>query len=223
MNTAIADRTLSELALSLPGSIALLHEHQLDFGCGGQRSLREAAGENALDLAALIRQFAALPAGMPADDWRQSGNAPLIDHILARYHQVHRQQLPALITQAQRIEQTHAAHAQCPDGLTEHLTTMQQELEWHMCKEESVLFPWLRQGIPLTHVQGPIGVMRHEHDEHAQALLQLAELTDDFTAPADGDDAWRQLYAELETLRRDLVEHIHLENNLLFLGSNRPA
>ncbi|QRY80433.1 iron-sulfur cluster repair protein YtfE [Pseudomonas sp. PDNC002] len=223
MNHRFADRTLSDLALSLPGSVALLHDHRLDFGCGGQRSLREAASEHDLDLQRLISAFDALPADAPAPDWQGAGSAPLIDHILARYHQVHRQQLPALIAQAQRTERAHATHPQCPGGLAEHLTTMQQELEWHMCKEEGVLFPWLRQGIPLTHVQGPIGVMRHEHDEHAQSLLVLAELTDAFTAPADADEDWRQLYAGLETLRRDLVEHIHLENNLLFVGAQQPG
>ncbi|MNV99495.1 Iron-sulfur cluster repair protein YtfE [compost metagenome] len=92
-----------------------------------------------------------------------------------------------------------------------------------MCKEESVLFPWLRQGIPLAQVQGPIGVMRHEHDEHSQSLAVLADLTEGLTVPSDGCNSWRRLYAGLEELRRDLMQHIRLENNLLFLGANHPT
>ena len=120
------------------------------------------------------------------------------------------------------MERTHAAHPHCPHGLVALLERMQEELESHMCKEEHILFPWLNQGVPLLHVQGPIGVMRHEHDEHAQSLATLAGLTDDLTAPANACTTWRALYAGLEELRRDLMQHIHLENNLLFVGANRP-
>ncbi|WP_236173691.1 iron-sulfur cluster repair protein YtfE [Pseudomonas pseudonitroreducens] len=227
MTNHLTERTLSDLAFSLPGSAALFHDYKLDFCCAGQRSLREAANEQGLDAERIAEELLALP---PADemnvqwiDWRLTSNDQLIDHILERYHTVHRQQLPALIPLAERVEKTHAAHPLCPVGLTAHLKKIQEELEWHMCKEESVLFPWLRQGIPLTHVQGPIGVMRHEHDEHSQSLAVLADLTDDITVPADGCNSWRRLYSGLEELRRDLMQHIHLENNLLFLGANHPA
>lgn len=227
MTNHLTERTLSDLAFSLPGSAALFHDYKLDFCCAGQRSLREAANEQGLDAERIAEELLALP---PADemnvqwiDWRLTSNDQLIDHILERYHTVHRQQLPALIPLAERVEKTHAAHPLCPVGLTAHLKKIQEELEWHMCKEESVLFPWLRQGIPLTHVQGPIGVMRHEHDEHSQSLAVLADLTDDLTVPADGCNSWRRLYSGLEELRRDLMQHIHLENNLLFLGANHPA
>ncbi|MFJ3051106.1 MULTISPECIES: iron-sulfur cluster repair protein YtfE [Pseudomonas nitroreducens/multiresinivorans group] len=223
MTDTLTERTLSDLAFSLPGSCALFHDYKLDFCCAGQRSLGEAASEQGLDAQRIAEELQALPPANDQTDWRLTSNDQLIDHILERYHKVHREQLPALIPLAERVEKTHAAHPQCPAGLTAHLKTIQEELEWHMCKEESVLFPWLRQGIPLSHVQGPIGVMRHEHDEHSQSLAVLADLTDDLTVPADGCNSWRRLYSGLEELRRDLMQHIHLENNLLFLGANHPA
>lgn len=225
MHAPLLDRTLSDLACSLPGSVGLFHRYQLDFCCAGQRSLREAAAERGLDATRLAAALQALPAEAepPPRDWRQASNADLIEHILERYHQVHRRQMPALIPLAERVETRHAAHPHCPLGLGAHLRKMQEELEWHMCKEESVLFPWLRQGVPLPHVQGPIGMMRHEHDDHARALEQLAALTADLAVPADACSSWRALYAGLEELRRDLMQHIHLENNLLFVGANRPA
>ncbi|MFS2125338.1 iron-sulfur cluster repair protein YtfE [Pseudomonas sp. Pseusp97] len=223
MTDNLTDRTLSDLAFSLPGSCALFHDYKLDFCCAGQRSLGEAADEQGLDAQRIAAELQSLPPANDQIDWRLTSNDQLIDHILERYHKVHREQLPALLPLAERVESTHAAHPQCPTGLTAHLKKMQEELEWHMCKEESVLFPWLRQGVPLTHVQGPIGVMRHEHDEHSQSLAALADLTDDLTVPADGCNRWRRLYSGLEELRRDLMQHIHLENNLLFLGANHPA
>lgn len=223
MRDNLTERTLSDLACSLPGSVGLFRDYKLDFCCDGQRSLRDAAAELGLDAERIADELQALSPTEDTRDWRRASNDQLIDHILERYHQVHRRQLPALIPLAERVERTHAAHPQCPAGLAALLKKMLEELEWHMCKEESVLFPWLRQGVPLTHVQGPIGVMRHEHDEHAQSLAQLAELTDDVTAPTNACTSWRALYAGLEELRRDLMQHIHLENNLLFIGANQPT
>lgn len=222
MHDNLTERTLSDLACSLPGSTSLLRDYKLDFCCSGQRSLREAASELGLDAERIASELRALRPASEERDWRQASNAELIEHILERYHQRHRQQFPALLPLAQRVERTHAAHPHCPHGLVALLERMQEELESHMCKEEHILFPWLNQGVPLLHVQGPIGVMRHEHDEHAQSLATLAELTDDLTAPANACTTWRALYAGLEELRRDLMQHIHLENNLLFVGANRP-
>ena len=77
-----------------------------------------------------------------------------------------------------------------------------------MLKEEQILFPMLQRNIQLPQTQGPIAVMRYEHDQHGAALQRLAELTNDIT--------WRALYRGLEELRGDLMQHIHLENNILF-------
>ena len=135
--------------------------------------------------------------------------------MLTRYHAIHRQQLPELIRLAARVEQVHGRREECPNGLTELLMEMQQELESHMQKEEQVLFPMILRGAGAM-AGGPISVMRFEHDQHGEALERLAELTDDIHAPAGACNTWQALYRGLNELRVDLMQHIHLENNLLF-------
>ena len=98
---------------------------------------------------------------------------------------------------------------------------MQQELESHMLKEEQVLFPMLQRGMRTPQTDGPISVMRYEHDQHGNALAQLALLTNDITPPAHACNTWRALYRGLEELRDDLMQHIHLENNILFAGAQQ--
>ena len=91
----------------------------------------------------------------------------LIHHILTRFHEVHRQQLPELIRLAAKVEAVRADHAAAPRGLTALLKFMHSDLLAHMEKEETILFPMLvRGGNPL--VVHPIGVMRAEHAEHAE-------------------------------------------------------
>ena len=50
-----------------------------------------------------------------------------------------------------------------------------------------------------------------------EALAQLEALTDNITPPAGACNTWRALYAGLAQLKEDLMQHIHLENNVLFL------
>jgi regulator of cell morphogenesis and NO signaling len=92
---------------------------------------------------------------------------------------------------------------------------MHAELLQHMEKEEAILFPMLgRGGNPF--VVHPIGVMRTEHDEHAERLAVLMVLTRDATPPEDACTTWRQLCAGVRRFADDLQQHIHLENDELF-------
>ncbi|QXI26054.1 hemerythrin domain-containing protein [Pseudomonas vanderleydeniana] len=154
--------------------------------------------------------------------WRDEPAPQLISHLLTRYHARHREQLPELVRLARRVEQVHGTHAHCPDGLADLLTDMQQELESHMCKEEHVLFPLLQQGFG-ARAAPPIQVMLFEHDQHAQALDKLLALTHGCTPPVDACHTWRTLYDGLQAFHDDLVQHIHLENNVLFANALNPA
>ena len=86
-----------------------------------------------------------------------------------------------------------------------------------MLKEEQVLFPMLTR-MGANTVGGPIAMMRFEHEQHGNALAQLEALTHNFTLPEGACNTWTALYLGLATLRHDLMEHIHLENNFLFAG-----
>jgi len=166
-----------------------------------------------------------LPAGQPerAEYWRDRQASDLIDHILQRYHERHRQQLPELIALAAKVEQVHGKRPDCPAGLADRLRAMLQELESHMRKEEQVLFPMISRGHGAM-AAGPIAVMRMEHDQHGEALREVAALTHDATLPADACATWQALYQGLRTFRDDLVEHINLENDILFeSAAGRPA
>jgi len=217
MTTALTEQTLGNLACLIPGATRVFKHYKLDFCCGGDTPLRDAALKRNLDAQLIASELAALvsdPASEP--DWRNEPAAALIDFILERFHERHRGQLPELIRLANRVEQVHGNKPDCPHGLAEHLWRMQQELESHMLKEEQILFPMLRRDIPLPQTNGPIAVMRYEHDEHGAALRRLAELTEDMTPPENACNTWRALYRGLEELRDDLMQHIHLENNILF-------
>ena len=63
---------------------------------------------------------------------------------------------------------------------------------------------------------GPVQVMEREHDAHGEALETLRRMTGTYTPPEGACVTWRALYLGLRQLDQELMEHIHLENNILF-------
>lgn len=209
---ALASRTVAEIAAALPGATAVFRRHKLDFCCGGEVKLTDAAAAHGTDLATLEAELAALD--VPEDTVPESATS-LIALIETRYHAVHRRELPELIRLARRVEAVHADKPRVPRGLADLLAGMAAELEDHMQKEEQVLFPiMLRGGHPM--IGRPIAAMRHEHDNHGAHLRALAALTHDGVPPANACNTWRALYAGTRKFTDDLMEHIHIENNVLF-------
>jgi len=209
---ALAERTLGSIARQIPGATAVLRRHKLDFCCGGDATLGEAVrarGDDAAKIATELRALAPRPAEVPEDP------AALIEHILERYHETHRRELPELILMARKVEEVHAGHPDAPRGLASLLEHIAEAIEEHMQKEERILFPMIRAGMGGMAL-GPISVMKHEHVGHGERLRELEALTHDHTPPADACTTWRALYAGTRKLVDDVMEHIHLENNVLF-------
>lgn len=209
----LADQSLGSIAVELPGATAVFRELKLDFCCNGHMTLRQAAQDKNLDLANVLDQLAALGHSDELPD--EMTVEALIDHIQERYHAVHRAQFPELIRMARRVETVHKANPNVPAGLADQLEAMEQEMLQHMMKEEQVLFPMLRTG-GHPFVSQPIGVMRGEHTSHGEALAKVNALTNDATPPMGACNTWRALYTGIAQLNEDLLNHIHLENNVLF-------
>ncbi|WP_140986134.1 iron-sulfur cluster repair di-iron protein [Asticcacaulis tiandongensis] len=212
----LKDKSLSDIVCEVPNAIIILRAHNLDFCHEGQLSLSLASRMAGADIEvinnALETQARTQP---PLRDWRNVDSGELIDHILEHFHEKHRMDIPHLISMAERVERSHAEHPLCPHGLADLLLATGEDLHFHMLKEEEVLFPLLRQNRRAM-AEGPIRVMQMEHVQHGEALQTILMQSHDLQAPPEACGTWRTLYKGLEALRDDLLEHIHLENNILF-------
>lgn len=208
-----ARQSIGQIAVFLPGATAVFRRLKLDFCCGGQVSLQAAAVNKGLNLADVMNELAALR--RPDAPAEVTDPVALIEHILERYHAVHREQLPELIRMARRVESVHRDKPDVPTGLADLLETAEQELLSHMMKEEDILFPMLKAG-GQPFVAEPINVMREEHIQHGALLEELMRLTNNAVPPPSACNTWRALYAGIAQLHDDLINHIHLENNILF-------
>ena len=207
---------LADLAVSFPAASRVFHRHGLDFCCHGRRPLGEACAEAGLDAQSVVAEIAAEQALAPElPRWDEKPIAELVDHIVGFYHRRLREELPELVALATRVESRHADKASCPHGLRAHLEAVHAAVLDHLAKEEQVLFPAILAGRGRL-VAGPISVMESEHDDHAADLRETRRLTADLVAPAEACTSWRALYLRLAAFEAELMDHIHLENNVLF-------
>ena len=211
LQSRFGEEPIGEIAVRLPGATAIFRKLKLDYCCGGSISLGAAVAKRGLELADVERQLDALT---PQETEIPETSEQIIDHLISRYHETHRRELPELIQLARRVERVHAGHPDAPIGLADFLTRMDVALGTHMQQEELILFPMIRARDPMVSV--PISAMEVEHQDHGDALAALATLTHDMEPPEGACGSWRALYAGVRKLSDDLTNHIHIENNILF-------
>ncbi|BBU98077.1 iron-sulfur cluster repair protein YtfE [Providencia rettgeri] len=209
------DKTLGQLALSIPRASSLFRQYNMDYCCGGKQTLSRSAEKLKLDIDLLESQLAKLATETLEQDWRKAPLSEIIDFIIVRYHDRHREQLPELILQAQKVEHVHVNKPSVPKGLSKYLEALLEELTSHMMKEERVLFPMIKNGMG-RNAAGPISVMEQEHDDAGDILEAIKGITNNVTPPPEACTTWRVLYNGINELIDDLMNHINLENNLLF-------
>jgi len=207
--------TVGEIAAALPGATAVFRRFGMDFCCKGNVALEDSARQRGVDPAEVEQALSALD-GASDGEAVPAATPALIDHIIAHYHETHRRELPELVRLARQVEKVHAGKPGVPTGLAALLERMGFELEQHMSKEEMVLFPAMKQQVPGPMLGIPISRMRHEHDDHGEHLRELDRLTGGITLPTGACRTWQALYAGLAKLEEELMQHIHLENNVLF-------
>ncbi len=217
MTTPTLDIALGDLAAQRPESIQVLERFGLEYCCGGRRTLREACVASGVDPAAVQAALAALVVTDFAS-WAEAPLPSLLDHILAVFHSPHREAFDALRLMGDKVVATHGNGPEWGPRLIklrEKFEMLADDLEQHMQKEERVLFPWIRGGHGQS-AGAPIRVMLSEHEYTARLLNEMRALAQDYTPPEDACSTLRGFLAGLAQLERDIHEHMHLENNVLF-------
>jgi regulator of cell morphogenesis and NO signaling len=93
-----------------------------------------------------------------------------------------------------------------------------------MMKEEQVLFPMIcrleeSDTLPMFHcgsVANPIRQMEREHHDAGAALERMRTLTDGYAPPAWACNSYRAMLDGLARLERDMHQHVHKEDNVLY-------
>jgi regulator of cell morphogenesis and NO signaling len=223
MTTLTASATLAEIIRVVPGSEHTLESFELDYCCGGARTLADACRDLEVDPSTVLEALQATGA-QPAPDWASMSPGALVDHLETTHHAYLHAELPRLSALADKVTGVHGPNHPELVKIQQTYETIRADLEPHLVREERVLFPMIREldgatSAPQFHcgsLRNPISVMLREHDEVGDLLATLRHLTDGYQTPADGCASYQALFDGLAALEADTHRHVHKENNLLF-------
>jgi len=163
------------------------------------------------------------PAFRPQHDFSSWDLALLADYIYNVHHRYVRENAPVLENLAMKVADRHGAQHPELIPLSEGIRDFLHHLLSHLSKEENVLFPVIRQLAAKKYnddeymdVSAPIRVMEKEHQEAGDELKHFRQLTQDYALPADACNSYIYLFEKIKEFENDLIQHIHLENNILF-------
>ncbi|MBD1575059.1 hypothetical protein HC723_01090 [Vibrio sp. S11_S32] len=160
------------------------------------------------------------------DQLQQLSELPLdqlTDVIVAGHHDYIRATGPELICLGDTLLNVHGADSDIIRALVPLIHALVDDLTPHLYKEEQILFPAI-QGLAtgqsvqscFGHVSNPIRMMMHEHTEADNLAVAMQKVTNHFNAPEGACNTWRKCYQLLEEFCQDLVNHIHVEDTILF-------
>lgn len=227
MNTLEGNElTVAQLAVAHPGALAVFTKYNIDYCCGGNRSLVEACHRIGLDpeqIRAEISEATLTDAGqaLKPDTW---SSGLLVDFIVQNHHSYIRNAVPELEALLEKVCYRHGNDSLELLKIRECFLDLSEELEAHMEKEEKVLFPLIKrfelqnaEAIALGKViQGPIAAMEDEHESAGDLIKEIRYLSNSYTPPDFACPTFQITYQKLKEFDNDLMRHIHLENNILF-------
>ncbi len=219
------DIAVGAVVTEYPATVRMFEALGIDYCCGGQRTLKDAAQEAQMpveSLLAVLRTTIAQAQQVPAAErnWQAAPLSELLDHIITVHHAFMHRELPRIAQLMERVNRAHGAkHGDLLTPLAETFTALRTEIAAHLTDEEERAFPMIRRlaaGMVDTQVAQAVSALEHEHDVAGKALARLRAITHDYQVPTDACATYCALYDGLQALERDLHQHIHLENNILF-------
>jgi len=224
--------TVGEAAARIPAIKPALEKLGIDYCCGGSHNLQaemQKHGVSIDQLVAAMPQTASDTNDSANRDWTSASLTELIEHILTTHHAYMKRELPRIDGLLAKVTAAHGKrHGQLLNDLTITFHGLREEIEQHLFKEEEILFPMVtaieafksgKAERPVSHcgtVMNPIRQMEHEHENAGAALVYMRQRTDNYRLPDDACMTFGTLYEALDMMEKDLHEHIHLENNILF-------
>lgn len=211
---------------------AVFRKYGIEYCCGARWPLKMLLDDKPLEKETLLAelekacQVVMIPGGLSYENWSLDF---LIDFITNIHHAYLRNNLPAIRAQVSDFVQEHRKKYPNLLEVERKLNFLEKTMLPHLHQEEEVIFPYIRQishaytskesyaTLLVRTLRKPVEeLMDDEHAVMENTLSQLRELTSHYTAPEGACTSHRLAFALLKELDDDLVQHIYLENDVLF-------
>lgn len=211
--------TVGSWVATNPSNAKVMDVYGIDFCCGGNISLDEAAKAKNVNISELL---SLLNSGKPQaskDNPNEMLLDALVDFIVEEFHMEMRRNIPTIITYLDKVVAAHGVNHFELIEIEQLVKEGMNDLLFHIQKEEAILFPLIKKAAidpSENFVLQPISVMEREHESEGNRMKRISSLTNQYQAPSDACNTYKALYSMLAEFESRLHLHIHIENNILF-------
>lgn len=207
-------------------------KYKIEYCCGGNWPLETVCLMKGIDMDELQKELRIatrniqLPVFLSFHGWSIDF---LTDYIINIHHYYLNKTLPALKPQLDHFIEEHINKYPELYALQTSFAKLHTDMMPHMKEEEDIIFPYIRQVahayeskdsyavLLVKTLRKPVDkIMNHEHEIMSATINNLRTLTHNYTAPEKACTNHRVIFSKLKELDNDLMQHIHLENNILF-------
>jgi regulator of cell morphogenesis and NO signaling len=211
---------------------SVFRKHGIEFCCGVKLSLELACDSHGLDstrikteLEKVVRTIS-VSNSLKFDEWDVCF---LSDYIIHVHHEYLRLCLPDELQSLEQFARTHRKQFDFLDELLQTFSRLSKEMLTHINHEEEIIFPYIKQialaynnkesfaGLLVRTLGKPVSEeIKHEEESTMGMLIRMRELTNEYSPPPSACTSHRVNFLTLREIDNDIVQHLHLENNILF-------
>ncbi len=222
----LAEQPVGLLVVNNFKTASVFSKYQIDFCCGGKRTLAEACTQKGINVNEVMNDLNLLSkTNNDVMPFNEMSSSELISYIIIHHHFYTKQHMPIILEHLQKVAFKHGEKFTNMSKVAQLFEALHVDMLQHMHKEETILFPAIKELTQQKTVDVEsssnfilqiIENMEAEHTTAGDMLASIKELTNNFTPPEEACTTFRISLQELQDFETNLHQHVHLENNILF-------
>lgn len=231
-NSIDKDQTVAAIVNNDYRTADVFRKYNIEYCCGGKYPLHMACQIQGVEEEEVLRDLEAATREVNTSntlDFNGWHIDFLTDYIVNVHHHYLRKALPGVKDYVDRFADGHRKKYPYLEELQNVILQLHHSFIPHLEQEEEVIFPYIRQishayysresyaSLLVRTLRKPVEeMMQHEHDTTAKLIKRMRGLTDQYNPPENACISHRVTFHKLKEVDNDIVQHLHLENNILF-------
>jgi regulator of cell morphogenesis and NO signaling len=225
-------QTVRDIVISDYRTADVFRKWGINYCCGGNLPLAAACSAKQISQAEVEQELKQATRNVTLSNTTAFNEWPvpfLIDYLLYVHHSYLKAALPAIRKLMASFVPGHLKKYPHLANVQQTFLDLAEEIEEHTKEEEESIFPYVRQvnstflqkekygSLFVRTMRKPLAqTIEKEHGRIVSLLKQLRSQTGHYSFGEDACANYQVIYGKLKEFDADLVQHKHLENNILF-------
>ena len=224
------DSFVADLVIQDYRTSSIFRKYEINYCCEGKLTLQLVCERRSLDTEKVKKELVDAVRDIEVSNstnFNQWSDHFLVDYIINVHHAYLLTNLPDILDTLARPAVGFNHEHTMPDNLLEAVYELRDHLLPHLEEEEKIIFPYIKQiahayenhepyaALLVRTLRKPVENVTNQ-EYISKSLRRLREMTNNYTPVSNANLLHKVIFFKLKEMDNDLVQHIHLESNILF-------